>query len=209
VKRAEEYLSTIRKTPKLKKKFKKFIEALIDGQTATSAGKNASLKSVEVAMALDAMKALLSEEPVKKVKEKERKIAKLGLTVFSDGGSRGNPGKSACAAIIYDAEGDELLRRSRKLGVTTNNVAEYEGVILGMQLALDLGATELHLKLDSELVVRQLNEEYKVKSSALKPLYLQAVRLLRSFPKATVSYVPRQENKEADKLVNKTLDGKK
>jgi ribonuclease HI len=205
VKRADECLSTILRTPKLKKKFKKFIDALMKGRTIGAASKIASLASSEVTPALEALQSILSEEPVK---EKNLKIAKLGLTVFSDGGSRGNPGKSACAAIIYDAEGDELLRRSKILGVTTNNVAEYEGVILGMQLALDLGATELHLKLDSELVVRQLNDEYKVKSAALKPLYLQAVRLLSSFPKATVSYVPRKENKEADKLVNKTLDGK-
>lgn len=209
MKHADEYLSTIRKSPGLKTKFKNFIEALMDGQTVASARKTASLTNREVAQALEALRSILSEGPARKGREKERKTSQLGLTVFSDGGSRGNPGKSACAAILYDAEGDELLRRSKTLGVTTNNVAEYEGVILGMELARDLGATELHLKLDSELVVRQLNEEYKVKSPALKPLYLQAVRLLGSFPKATVSYVPRRENKEADKLVNKTLDGKK
>jgi ribonuclease HI len=199
-------LSTIIRTPKLRKKFKKFIEALLEGRDIRSAGNIASLAAGEITPALEALASILSEAPER---EKGNKVSPLGLVVFSDGASRGNPGKSACAVIIYDASGEELLRRTKILGVATNNVAEYEGVLLGLQLARDLGAAELHLKLDSELVVRQLNGAYKVKSTILKPLYLQAVRLLSTFPQAIVTYVPRKENKEADVLVNKALDGKK
>lgn len=206
MKRAEEYLSTIRSTPKLKKKFKIFVEALMGGKDIESAAGIASVSKREVAAALDALKAVLSEEPVR---GKPGRTSSLALTIFTDGASRGNPGRAACAAILYDANGDELLRRTKILGVTTNNVAEYEGVLMGLELAQDLGGSELHLKLDSELIVRQLNDQYRVKSEALKPLYLQAVHLLSSFPKATVSHVHRKDNMEADRLVNKALDGEK
>ncbi len=206
MKRVEEYLSTIHSTPRLKRKFKTFIEALMEGRDVESAAGIASISKREVAAAFEALKIILSEEPVR---GESARTSALVLTVFSDGASRGNPGRSACAVILYDAKGDELLRRTKILGVTTNNVAEYEGVLMGLELAQDLGAAEVHLKLDSELVVRQLNGQYRVKSEALEPLYLQAVQLLSSFPKATVSHVQRKDNMEADRLVNKALDGEK
>jgi ribonuclease HI len=206
VKRAEEYLSTIRSIPELNNKYKTLIEALMKGRSIDSALRSSSLSRMDLQSALEALRLILSGRAVR---EETAPASSLGLVVYTDGASRGNPGKAACAAIIYDADGQELLRRAKLLGVTTNNVAEYEGVLLGLELARDLRATEVHLKLDSELVVRQLNGEYRVKSDALKPLYLQASLLLGAFPKATVSYVPRADNKESDKLANQALDGDK
>jgi ribonuclease HI len=199
-------LSTIRSTPELRKKFRILIESLMKGRDMDAAARSASLSDRDVQSALEALKALLSEG---KGREREGTMSSLAMVVYTDGASRGNPGKAACAAIIYDADGQELLRRTKLLGVATNNVAEYEGVLLGLELARDLRAAEVHLKLDSELVVRQLNGEYRVKSADLKPLYMRASLLLGAFRRVTVSHVPREDNKETDRLANKVLDGAK
>lgn len=130
------------------------------------------------------------------------------LTVHADGASRGNPGEAACAAIVLDARGEELLRRSRRLGVATNNVAEYEAVLMGLDLAAQLGAREVELRLDSELVVRQLNGQYKVKHPGLQPLYARAIKALQTFVSWHIIHIPRKENAAADKLANDALDGK-
>lgn len=134
--------------------------------------------------------------------------AKHHLVAHSDGASRGNPGEAACAVILADESGNELLRRGRRLGVATNNVAEYEGVILALRLARELGAVEVTVRLDSELVVRQLNGRYKVKHPVLKPLFARASELMQSFARARVVHVPRAENSAADGLANDVLDGK-
>jgi ribonuclease HI len=131
------------------------------------------------------------------------------LVVFSDGASRGNPGQAACGVIVTDENGQELLRRSKRLGVVTNNVAEYEGVLLALELAQTLGAADVLLKLDSELVVRQLNGLYKVKHPSLKPLFEKAKARMDEFKHIDVVHVPRAEMKEADKLANDELDGKR
>ena len=130
------------------------------------------------------------------------------MVIFTDGGSRGNPGQAACAAIIYDEQGDELLRRAKKIGVATNNVAEYEGVILALELAGQLRAKEVTLKVDSELVVKQIQGSYKVKNEGLKPYHARAVELAAGFTGFAIEHVRREKNKEADKYVNATLDGK-
>jgi ribonuclease HI len=127
---------------------------------------------------------------------------------FSDGGSRGNPGEAACAVVIFDRAGDELIRRAKRLGKATNNQAEYEGVILALELAGQLGAKKLEIRMDSELVVRQLEGTYKVKNAGLKPLYARACELVDSFKSVAVLHIPRSDNKLADKLVNAALDGK-
>ena len=131
----------------------------------------------------------------------------LSLTVNSDGGSRGNPGKAACAAVVFDADGEELLTRSRCIGVATNNVAEYEGAVLALEMCRELGAGSVHLRMDSELIVRQIKGRYKVRNAGLKPYFARVKKLAAEFGKFSVAHVKRGENKRADALVNAALDG--
>jgi len=126
--------------------------------------------------------------------------------VHVDGGARGNPGPAAAAAVATTADGDELAESSAYLGETTNNVAEYRAVLLGLDLARQLGAREVDVVNDSELVARQIGGEYKVKSAGLKPLFLETMRELRSFDRWSVRNVRREENERADELVNLELD---
>ena len=148
------------------------------------------------------------KKPVKKKSKASRKPGGLSLVAYADGGSRGNPGKAACAALICDADGAELLRRAKLIGKATNNVAEYQGVLLALGLCRELGASDVTLRLDSELVVRQLEGRYRVKHAALAPLYENARELAKHFKSLDVEHVPRKENKVADDLVNAALDGK-
>lgn len=152
-----------------------------------------------------------SPEKKKPAKKKTRSKAKpggLSLIAYADGGSRGNPGKAACAAVICNEEKEELLRRARLLGKTTNNVAEYEGVILALALSRELGARNVLLRLDSELVVRQVEGVYKVKHRELQRLHADVRELMGMFDTVEVEHVPRAQNKVADALVNAALDGK-
>jgi ribonuclease HI len=123
-----------------------------------------------------------------------------------DGGARGNPGPSAAAAVASTPDGEPLAERSVYLGEATNNVAEYRALLLGLELARELGASEVELIGDSELVARQVGGEYKVKSAGLKPLFLEAMRELRDFERWSVRTVRRESNERADELVNDTLD---
>jgi ribonuclease HI len=123
-----------------------------------------------------------------------------------DGGSRGNPGPAAAAAVASTPDGDPLVERSVYVGETTNNVAEYRALLLGLELARELGAREVDVVGDSELVARQVGGEYKVKSGALKPLFLKAMRALREFDHWSVRPVRREGNVRADELVNEALD---
>ncbi len=132
--------------------------------------------------------------------------AGLHLTIFADGGSRGNPGPAGAGAVLYDGDGQEVAALSKYLGKATNNVAEYQALILGLKRARDLGAAQVTIKMDSELVVRQIQGRYKVKAPGLKPLYAKAMRLLRGFEKMTISHIPRGENRRADELANKAMD---
>jgi ribonuclease HI len=123
-----------------------------------------------------------------------------------DGGARGNPGPAAAAAVASTPDGDALLERSAYLGEATNNVAEYRALILGLELARELGASEVEVIGDSELVARQVGGEYKVKNAGLKPLFLEAMRSLREFERWSVRPVRRESNERADELVNEALD---
>jgi ribonuclease HI len=127
-------------------------------------------------------------------------------TLFADGGSRGNPGPAALGARLVDGNGTVLRDIAEYLGVTTNNVAEWSALIAGLQAALDLGIRELDVRLDSELVVRQLSGQYRVKHPALQPLHAKATSLLRRFEHVDVAHVRRKQNAEADALVNRALD---
>ena len=130
----------------------------------------------------------------------------MRVVVHVDGGARGNPGPAAAAAVISTADGEVLDEAMEVLGVATNNVAEYRGLLLGLRRARDLGATEVDVVNDSELVAKQLTGAYKVKHAAMRPLYLEAMRALREFERWSVRSVPRAENAHADALVNQALD---
>jgi dinuclear metal center YbgI/SA1388 family protein len=123
-----------------------------------------------------------------------------------DGGSRGNPGPGAIGVVLEDADGRVLETVSRAIGVCTNNVAEYRALLAGLEIALVAGTEELEVMADSELLVRQLRGEYKVKNAGLKPLYEEAQGWLRRFRRVSIRHVRREENAEADRLVNKALD---
>jgi ribonuclease HI len=128
------------------------------------------------------------------------------LVVNVDGGSRGNPGPAAIAAVIASPDGEVLEQRGERIGEATNNVAEYRALLLGLDRARARGAREVELVGDSELVVRQVRGEYKVKDDALKALYAKVVKALAEFDSWSIRNVPREENAEADRLVNVALD---
>jgi ribonuclease HI len=128
------------------------------------------------------------------------------VVVHVDGGARGNPGPAAVAAVATTPDGEELAERKLYIGVATNNVAEYRAVLLGLELARDLGAEEVEVVNDSELIAYQIGGEYKVKNAGLKPLFAEAMRELRGFHKWAVRPVPREHNARADELVNEALD---
>ena len=123
-----------------------------------------------------------------------------------DGGARGNPGPAAVAAVATDDSGAELAERNSYIGEATNNVAEYRAVLLALELARELQASEVEIVNDSELVARQIGGEYKVKHAGLKPLFLEAMRGLREFDSWAVRAVRREHNERADELVNEALD---
>jgi len=129
------------------------------------------------------------------------------VVVHVDGGARGNPGPAAGAAVLTSPDGELLSMDSELLGVTTNNVAEYRGLLLGLERAQALGAREIEIIGDSELVARQLTGAYRVKHAALRPLYEQALAALRGFDRWSIRTVPRAQNADADALVNAALDG--
>jgi ribonuclease HI len=128
------------------------------------------------------------------------------LIVNVDGGARGNPGPAAVGAVASDPDGNVLGERNAYIGETTNNVAEYRALLLGLELARELGAREVEVVNDSELVAKQISGEYKVKHAGLKPLYLEAMATLRQFDSARVRSVRRESNTRADALVNEALD---
>jgi len=128
------------------------------------------------------------------------------ITIFIDGCARGNPGPAGCGVIIADADGRTILEKARYLGKATNNVAEYTALIDGLREAVDLGAREVAVRTDSELVVRQLKGEYKVRDVKLKTLFAEAQRLSRGFAVLDLAHVERENNKEADRLANRAVD---
>ncbi|HEV2769042.1 MAG TPA: reverse transcriptase-like protein [Solirubrobacteraceae bacterium] len=130
----------------------------------------------------------------------------MRVVVHVDGGARGNPGPAAAASVVSTPEGEVLDESAETLGQVTNNVAEYRGLLLGLQRARELGATEVEVVNDSELVAKQVNGAYKVKHADMKPLHAAALDVLRGFERWTVRSVPRARNAHADALVNRALD---
>jgi len=130
----------------------------------------------------------------------------LKVIVHVDGGARGNPGPAAAASVISASDGEVLDEHAQLLGTATNNVAEYRGLLLGLERARALGANEVEVVGDSELIAKQLQGSYKVKNDALRVLHARASAALREFDRWSVRTVPRERNARADALVNAALD---
>jgi ribonuclease HI len=130
------------------------------------------------------------------------------FTVNVDGGARGNPGPAAIGAVLRDAGGEILEQRAERIGRATNNVAEYRALLAGIELALAHGADELELVGDSELIVRQVEGRYKVKDATMKELHAEVKRALTGIGSWSIRHVRREQNADADRLVNAALDGK-
>lgn len=131
----------------------------------------------------------------------------MHLTIYTDGASRNNPGESGAGVSIMQ-HGLFLEGISRYLGTTTNNIAEYTAAIIGLERAVQLGASKVMLCADSELMVKQLNGQYKVKNEGLKPLHARAKELILRIGRVEIQYIPRERNKDADALANKAIDEK-
>ena len=131
----------------------------------------------------------------------------MRVKLFTDGGARGNPGPAAVGVVISGPDGEVLDEYAERIGVATNNVAEYRALLRGVERARALGASEAQFVNDSELVAKQINGAYKVKHPAMKPLYLEAMKALRDFQSWSIRTVPRAQNERADALVNEALDG--
>jgi ribonuclease HI len=128
------------------------------------------------------------------------------VVLHVDGGARGNPGPAAIGVVVSSPEGEVLEEVAETIGAATNNVAEYRALLRGLERAQALGATEVEIINDSELVAKQLTGAYKVKHPAMKPLYAEAIAALRGFDGWRVRTVPRAQNARADELVNRALD---
>jgi len=128
------------------------------------------------------------------------------VRVYSDGAARGNPGPAGAGAVLTDAAGNVIARLGRYLGKQTNNVAEYEGLLLGLKHARELGYREVEVRADSQLLIRQLKGEYAVRHPGLKPLHAEALRLLHGFDRYDLQHVPREENALADEMSNRAID---
>ena len=133
----------------------------------------------------------------------------MKLVVHVDGGARGNPGPAAAAAVVSTPAGDVVDEAKQTLGVVTNNVAEYRGLLLGLERAAALGATEVEVINDSELIAHQVTGRYKVKHPDMKPLHAQALAALGEFERWSIRPVKRAENADADALVNQALDAER
>ena len=130
----------------------------------------------------------------------------MKLIVHVDGGARGNPGPAAAACVISSPAGELIDEQALLLGAATNNVAEYRALLLGLARARELGATEIEVVGDSELIAKQVQGIYKVRHQAMRPLYLEAMEALRGFRRWSIRTVPRAQNADADALVNAALD---
>jgi len=131
----------------------------------------------------------------------------MKVIVEADGGARGNPGPAGYGAVVLDAASGKLLaERAEAIGIATNNVAEYQGLIAGLRAAADVGATDVQVRMDSKLVVEQMSGRWQIKNPGLRPLAAQAAKLLREFDSVTFGWIPRERNKQADALANAAMD---
>lgn len=131
----------------------------------------------------------------------------MRATLYADGAARGNPGPAGSGALLLDERGEVLAELSLPLGTATNNVAEYRALILGLEEARKRGIDRILIRMDSQLVVRQMQGLYKIKHPGLRPLALRAGALLAEFAERTIEHIPREENGRADALANRAVDG--
>jgi len=132
---------------------------------------------------------------------------RLRVVVEADGGARGNPGPAGFGAVVREANtGEVLAERSASVGVATNNVAEYSGLIAGLQAAADLGAVAVDVRMDSKLVIEQMAGRWQIKNAGLRPLAAEAAALARRFDSVTWQWIPRDQNRYADALANAAMD---
>ena len=129
-----------------------------------------------------------------------------GIIIHSDGAARGNPGPAGAGALLENEKGEVVAKVCKYLGEATNNQAEYTALILGLEEAEKNGATRISVFCDSELVVKQVKGEYKVKNAGLRPLFQEVMKHLRKIGVYTISHIPREENKKADELANLAID---
>lgn len=140
-------------------------------------------------------------------KARGHKEVAMKVIVEADGGARGNPGPAGYGALVRDAvTGNILVERHEYLGVATNNVAEYSGLIAGLEAATELGATEVDVRMDSKLVIEQMAGRWRVKHPNMRPLAVQAQALAREFARIHYTWIPREQNKDADALANQAMD---
>ncbi|MEK7606950.1 MAG: ribonuclease HI family protein [Patescibacteria group bacterium] len=130
----------------------------------------------------------------------------MKLITYTDGGARGNPGPAGIGIVIQDAKGKMIEEFGRYIGETTNNQAEYRALLAALERCTELGAKEVECRLDSELVVKQMRREYKVKDPGLAAIFVQVWNLMIHFKKITFHHIPRERNKDADRMVNDALD---
>jgi len=139
-------------------------------------------------------------------KKSTKSVGTGDVVVYTDGGSRGNPGPSASGFVVYGKDGELLFEGGKYLGITTNNQAEYQAVKLGLEKALELNARVVSFRLDSQLVANQLTGVYQIKNRDLWPIHESIKELITKFKKVTFTHVRREFNREADAMVNKILD---
>ena len=132
----------------------------------------------------------------------------MKLIINTDGLSKNNPGQAAIGAVLKDTRGKIQATISQAIGIATNNEAEYRAIIAALEKAIKLGAKQVELRSDSELIVNQVNGRYKIKSVTLRPFYLQVAQLLGQFESVAINYIPREQNTEADRLANQALKKK-
>lgn len=128
------------------------------------------------------------------------------IEIYIDGGSRGNPGPAGIGVVILDERGKKIKDIAKYIGETTNNIAEYNALLYGLEEVLIIRADEILINMDSELVAKQLSGDYRVKDSNIKPLFERALNMLKSFKSFEIKHIEREKNKEADKLVNKAIN---
>lgn len=128
------------------------------------------------------------------------------LIINVDGASRGNPGESGAGVVIRDEKGNVIEKTCKYIGIATNNIAEYNALILALETAKQIGAKEVKIYSDSELMVKQIKGEYRVKNEGLKPLYQNVMSLLKDFKAYGIIHIEREKNTEADKLANQAID---
>lgn len=130
------------------------------------------------------------------------------LVLYTDGASRGNPGPAGAGALITDLEGATVAEKAVYLGEATNNQAEYQALLIGLKAAVKLAPSRLTVRMDSELIVKQLNGEYRVRNRDLQPLHSRARELMQRFGEVSIVHVPREENTHADRLANQAIDNR-